>query len=595
MKKTFKVFLLSLMTGFVGLTTLGASIAWFLDEFYIQDQISGSSFSDYYAGGTGIKGDPFIITKPRHLYNFAWLQYKGAYTPEPNDPTKGVVGTDVKESDITYFRIDADIDMSIDFPKTALPPIGTTVNPFVGILDGNKKNIKNLWISSDPDDWKITPIGYDSTTIGSDIGVFGYILKGEKTVSGVPTYFGGTISDFYLENVIVTSNVADPSKNTSGLVVGYLNGSCVNVGVKNGKLDFKSTGKSNYSLVGDMDASVTWIDRPTDGGVINSDLRVIPSDYTTINAGSSVSVKNAPEITVGNQSVPIASIEGSVTVGTISPKGNIYKLKNQNLQFGQSYGIPSLDSSVVDYYSTNSRSSDLEPEFWQAIDGNKGLKPNGSPNFSGNKPTNCIWFQPQSNGLCAMAFLPGNMGGDGGHMSIYRFTRTNGVINNPSDSDRLDLVFLANQSGGNKLKNGDIVYYEFKIEKGYEYCISKTVGHNDTSTDFIFLKLGGAAEGGENAEQSYLLKIDYMESIPTAANRNSSTLNIWGDDYVQHNIIWTVLSAQSGAWIQYDAWSSDKKVHICHNGTITISKVGTDSADHGTDTTGFTILPLSGT
>lgn len=62
---------------FVNVVTTGLTAAWFINEFTLEKEISGSSISDYYEGGTGTKDDPFRITKPRHLYNLAWLQYKG--------------------------------------------------------------------------------------------------------------------------------------------------------------------------------------------------------------------------------------------------------------------------------------------------------------------------------------------------------------------------------------------------------------------------------------------------------------------------------------------------------------------------------------
>lgn len=92
---------------------LGASVAaaafsfsWFTNRNSISNtKISGKTAGAYYASGKGTEDDPYILNKPRHVYNLAWLQYMGTYN---DDLSTGTTST----ANPTYFKLDADIDMS---------------------------------------------------------------------------------------------------------------------------------------------------------------------------------------------------------------------------------------------------------------------------------------------------------------------------------------------------------------------------------------------------------------------------------------------------------------------------------------------------
>ena len=114
------------------------TLSWFLNNLKIEDTSKGEVSGAYYAYGNGSRESPFGITNPRHLYNFAWLQFLGTY----NRPVDGVVSP-------TYFELGDDIDMS----GLCLPPIGTKDNPFVSSLDGNQHTITNLKVSDDVNIW----------------------------------------------------------------------------------------------------------------------------------------------------------------------------------------------------------------------------------------------------------------------------------------------------------------------------------------------------------------------------------------------------------------------------------------------------------
>ena len=52
------------------------TLAW-LHVGELPISFSGEVMWGYFASGDGSADNPFTITKPIHLYNFAWLQYQG--------------------------------------------------------------------------------------------------------------------------------------------------------------------------------------------------------------------------------------------------------------------------------------------------------------------------------------------------------------------------------------------------------------------------------------------------------------------------------------------------------------------------------------
>ncbi len=149
------------------------SFAWFTESNKKTPTINGSTPTAYYKSGAGTKDNPYVIARPVHLYNFAWLQYMGTYN-EVEDGT-------VKQ---TYFKIDDD-DLAtdsygnkvLDMSGYTLPPLGTENNPFVGNFDGNGSIITNLTISNKYGDYGRTPSSITSTNFDAPqvIGLFGVV------------------------------------------------------------------------------------------------------------------------------------------------------------------------------------------------------------------------------------------------------------------------------------------------------------------------------------------------------------------------------------------------------------------------------------
>lgn len=256
------------------------TLAWFMNNVRIEDQSKGEVNGAYYAYGNGKLEKPYGISSPRHLYNFAWLQYLGTY----NKPVDGKVTP-------TYFELASDIDMN----GLTLPPIGTKDNPFVSSINGNGHTIKNLSVTDDISKMNIHPsvISGDNYLVNNKlkgaeiIGTFGVIGKYPYTtynyeVTALDTGVAGNVYDLYIDKAKIqpTSN-----KVLAGLIAGYVNGKVKYCGVHDSNIALQKDqqpiqqtvdGKnifnklSEYSLFGayyekDSGGKIDWSDKPTPG------------------------------------------------------------------------------------------------------------------------------------------------------------------------------------------------------------------------------------------------------------------------------------------------------------------------------------------
>ena len=230
--------LLTLVSGAV-VSTIVASLAWFSTKVTVttKDNLTGSSNGSYYAYGDGsatdnpdtmIKEGPYGIETPRQLYNLAWLQYLGYY-----DSGK-------------YFELANDIDME----GWILPPIGTTIHPFVSEFNGNGYTINNLTISNDIQeilDTNKAPSRIKRLRTITDVnvvGMFGVVgkLDGVSTSSEVTN-----IKDFTLSGASI-HNIA--SNTLMGIAAGYVNGPISDVTITDGASggsNLQTTNASNFS------------------------------------------------------------------------------------------------------------------------------------------------------------------------------------------------------------------------------------------------------------------------------------------------------------------------------------------------------------
>lgn len=152
----------------------------------------------YFHCGTGTSSDPFVITRPRHLYNLAKLQNIGAFSQGSyyfqiglalgNDSSKYYVYD--SDSSSTYGSV---LDMK-DYLASAgdsytIHSIGSHAYPFRSTLVGNDMVVKNLHVLAEPD----------------DVGLFGYVS------------YEGSITHFVMDSCSVSSD--GYKKSLSGVYV----------------------------------------------------------------------------------------------------------------------------------------------------------------------------------------------------------------------------------------------------------------------------------------------------------------------------------------------------------------------------------------
>ena len=231
MKRKAQIAIISSLLAFSFVGAAASTIAWFSTRLDIDmnENITGESNGAYFASGTGESGDPFIINSPVHIYNLAWLQYLGYF----NNNTIGA------SSGPTYFAIDPNLQASIDMTGWILPPIGTTLNPFVGIFNGNGKTIANLTTinSSNVADYpkKPYPVRQAGTVQNVNVlGLFGVVGTCNLTGTGVTSlypaagYSGNSISNLYIDNGHVKNH---QSSTLAGIAAGYVNAPLSGVGI----------------------------------------------------------------------------------------------------------------------------------------------------------------------------------------------------------------------------------------------------------------------------------------------------------------------------------------------------------------------------
>ena len=230
---------------FIALATTSISVAWFssIASTKLTDNPIGGIVQDtYYESGTGHKEDdpdtpeiegPYIITRPRHLYNLAWLQdlgfYNGQYKEQhPEDDRQ------------FYFKLGDNIDMSSFGP---IPPIGTEQNPFVGNFDGRGFVISGVTISNDFKEYNSHPSvisGWNGEVKDDNdqpisqpiekphiLGLFGVV--GDYTNANKPTSYSSSVNEF--KNTGITGATIKTSVNDTlmGVAAGYVSGNMSNV------------------------------------------------------------------------------------------------------------------------------------------------------------------------------------------------------------------------------------------------------------------------------------------------------------------------------------------------------------------------------
>lgn len=551
------------------------SIAWFGNDS-TDHEFEAHMLMGYFKSGTGISTDPYIISQPKHFYNLAWLQNIGKF----KDKTP-------------YFQIvpdsaDGVLDMAQHLKGKenytgAIPPIGNSTYPFVGVIDGGGTTIKNLWVSTDEADWYEMPeLDY---SVGSDVGLFGKIDPGSD------------IKNFYLENIEVTTTVKNA---TLGIIAGYVNGNISNIGVVGAKLSFKSgtsvTVASEYSLIGYKGEYVIWGDLPSDWGSVGSggELVVIPDRTTTINGVEDLSPNAIPDH---------AYYVGTLELNVANPKpgkGGSFKYIGDTVSFDSftstTHQITAQSGAItkIDLSKKNTNEKDgwgdlgIDPEFVNMTQ-KYAIFPS-KPTISTTTvkkdtegsltyPSGCIWFKPVGGGNVTLAFTKQNNGKDYEYMSIYRYKRNpeTGILDTTVAVKEIIVVMSKNGLGTGAISYYNLYISDTEAQAGYEYVIgSSSIASTDTTAGFVFLKLAGVnisngtvgALAPDGNPYRLLKDIDFVAS---------NQVNLTSDTWKMHKSILTLSGTHSHNTGGYAAIYYDV-------GTVTVSGKNVEGVVYKNDT-----------
>lgn len=360
---------------------------------------NSSTASAYFAGGNGSKEEPYKISTPVHMYNFAWLQYLGYFNLKDNFNNGRAQ---------SFFELTDNIDMS----SIAIPPIGTREYPFIGYFNGNGKTVYNVTVSNSEADFTRRPstaqfqnnvltMADNKNTNVDIVGLFGvtgdfnsfisssYEKKDATTgkkktvlVNGVPTeivvknkeessgtgtgtttsnkleplpsgntaenvvyYSGMNVNSMYIDKITVKS--VSP-KTLVGLAAGYISSTMQDVGVYRSKVSVSNT----------------------DGGVsgITTVKGTVKTYGTTISEYSLVG--DYDEENVGWTEVPTDTWGGSIDMKTLNRRLN-YMITEGTTFYNQGWFSSDLpDENNSESYNTNLQFNSKE-YYWKNIGTNK--------------------------------------------------------------------------------------------------------------------------------------------------------------------------------------------------------------------------------
>lgn len=237
MKKIAPIVLLSGVALMTTASIIVGSFAWFSTKAKItdtNDPIAAVTNGAYFAYGNGTQSKPYGITKPRHLYNLAWLQYLDYFNKKKDGEGKIVP---------VYFELGGDVDGD----GMVIPPIGDATHPFVGYFDGQGFVISNFVISNDPNDFVVKPSAVTSYTPSEIVGLFGVVGKLESDTTTSYYTATNTIFDTGITDLTIISNT---EHTLAGMVAGYVNGTISNVAVNSCEINIEHNSAAAISGIG---------------------------------------------------------------------------------------------------------------------------------------------------------------------------------------------------------------------------------------------------------------------------------------------------------------------------------------------------------
>ena len=520
------------------------SLAWFSKGSIVPS--GGEIIPGYFARGEGTKENPYVINKPIHLYNLAWLQDLGRFN-QTYDENGDLVQY--------HFVVENDLDMS----GYVLPPIGTRDYPFVGTftsIDQTKPvTISNLTVSNVIDNGEISlrPASVSDITGAEIVGMFGIIGQYEGKPEGA-TYESivPSVSYFNLNNPVIRTQT---EKSLAGLIAGYVNGKLHEVGVLGGQIVSGANNTSGlinsnisvYSLIGDRNPDVSWggVKVPGDSG---GPLKVDANDNSTASAITSLPSNNY-SVEVPGSSERAFFVGSGITNSAV--KGGIsgYYFYNQLVTAGNK----TITGSKNDYIQL-SRPSDYTQDYISGINSSFTFNQDFADRFAVvgssqaaiatgyNAPTatnvrsvevkgetitipnNGVWFKPENSGNCIISFAVTNMNSNYKYKSIYRYTRkevtdSEGNVTRVIDESSWTETKLT--FAKSIFKNKNLIIYHFEvtpedIQAGAEYIIGSTTGEEDDSIVFYFLALAGASDVGGvvTPDSKEIFEVNFIDQLP---------------------------------------------------------------------------------
>ena len=342
----------------------------------------------YFHCGTGTVGDPYVITRSRHLYNLSRLQGLGVFG-NPEKKKYFQLGYQLIKGDENYYCYtdNGDIVPYLDMNNSNLKndpinAIGSESTPFYGVFDGKNVEIKNLNVYADPEDSGL--FGY--TASGSNIHNL-FLSNINIHAMGYDSAYSGLYSDTIKENVgfkyyadstsdtftTIRHNSAEIQSTTIDLTGVNSVLPKVSVTFNNSNYEYKLISSSNMlsldegkqSFTPDVAKIKTFFDDYKENHVLGDDYPV----QTTINVSLVASVRD-------NYGLEHSSVALTLSV-VFTLDSNIDNEITMELSIGEQHGgnigliVGHCDGSVIDCYVNNGR-------FYMNDQGKAGMIANNS-------------------------------------------------------------------------------------------------------------------------------------------------------------------------------------------------------------------------
>ena len=343
MKKITPIVAISILCSVSIAAAFTSVIAWFSASAKITNEnnpVEGASLGAYFAYGDGSEEHPFGITKSRHLYNLAWLQYLNHFNKKTDNTGKIIP---------TYFELGDDVVGE----GMAIPPIGDAAHPFVGTFNGNGYTISDFVISNNASDFTVKPAAVTSYTPSEIVGLFGVV--GKLASDATTSYDTATneIFDVGISDLTIKSNTANT---LVGIVAGYVNGTISKVAVSDSTINIVQSGASAVTSIGTTNLSdYTIVGYCTDTykrtlqTIDNTIYDVTPLDNVEFNATDSGDVQGwGGSINMLDMFNRLHNIEKVASSGT-----RTYKTITEYDADGEVIGTPT--TSTYTYYRYSNR------------------------------------------------------------------------------------------------------------------------------------------------------------------------------------------------------------------------------------------------